>query len=329
MLATENELTMARETVRRFEDRFNRHRRYPWVFLTHTKFSAQFKELTSALTGGDAFYGQIPRENWSQPSWVDYHSMVSRQQDLLERGINDAMNMTKRHMWRFHSGLLARHELLAPYDFFWRVEPGIHLYCDMEIDPMLEMQRTGKKFAWSLSLRENQLSTPSVWKVLQNFKTTYPTLIPAVNDEEFIRDRDKDDYNDCFYGVQNSIGSFEFFRSEAYRTFFDFVDKQGVIYYERWTDAIVMTLGLSLLLPRSEILFLDELAWAHGPFHHCPIDEAFNQQRCICNPASNVDDSVLSCTAMWHGREQKKSKKETVVCQKNGKCILYVDISGR
>jgi alpha 1,2-mannosyltransferase len=44
------------------------------------------------------------------------------------------------------SGFLAQHELLDGYEFFWRVDPGLIVFCDLDDDPMLAMKHTGQKF---------------------------------------------------------------------------------------------------------------------------------------------------------------------------------------
>lgn len=35
---------------------------------------------------------------------------------------------------------MARHELLDPYEFFWRIDHGVEIHCDMDNDPMMVMK---------------------------------------------------------------------------------------------------------------------------------------------------------------------------------------------
>jgi len=49
-------------------------------------------------------------------------------------------------MCRFESGFFFKHELLKPYDYYWRVEPGIKLFCDVDYDPFLFMKDNNKKY---------------------------------------------------------------------------------------------------------------------------------------------------------------------------------------
>lgn len=37
-----------------------------------------------------------------------------------------------RHMCRFNSGFIHNQEVMRKYDWYWRVEPGIQFYCDVD-----------------------------------------------------------------------------------------------------------------------------------------------------------------------------------------------------
>lgn len=47
-------------------------------------------------------------------------------------------------MCRFQSGFFFRHPLTMDLEYYWRVEPGIKLYCDIDYDPFLFMQMNNK-----------------------------------------------------------------------------------------------------------------------------------------------------------------------------------------
>ena len=56
------------------------------------------------------------------------------------------------HMCRYFSGFFYHHPLLADVDYYWRIEPDVHYYCDLDYDPFVFMQQryglsTGHAFA--------------------------------------------------------------------------------------------------------------------------------------------------------------------------------------
>ena len=44
------------------------------------------------------------------------------------------------HMCRYYSGFFHLHPLLKEFDYYWRMEPDVHYYCDLDYDPFLYMQ---------------------------------------------------------------------------------------------------------------------------------------------------------------------------------------------
>ena len=49
-------------------------------------------------------------------------------------------------MCRFESGFFFRQEALKEYDYYWRVEPNIKLFCDLDYDPFVFMRDHNKTY---------------------------------------------------------------------------------------------------------------------------------------------------------------------------------------
>ncbi|KAF9582777.1 alpha 1,2-mannosyltransferase 2.4.1 [Lunasporangiospora selenospora] len=183
---TPGQLQKARETIRHMEDRFNRGRNYPWILLSPAPLSDRAKTLTKFLSNAPIYYSAIAKEHWRLPKWIDPSKVITNDYDLLKfKGLNRTELLT-RHRWRFTSGILASLDLMDEFEFFWRIEPGIEIFCDMNDDPMLEMKKSGQKFAFSTSWAQIESGLPSAWSTIQAFKNTHPDLLPEKNDEAFL-----------------------------------------------------------------------------------------------------------------------------------------------
>ncbi|KAF9145016.1 hypothetical protein BGX30_010675 [Mortierella sp. GBA39] len=387
VITSDEEVQEARETIRHIEDRFNRGRHYPWVILSpqplsdRTQILLQHIPSASRLTttnhgnseedveegeedGGTAAaaaitFGLIPREQWKFPRWIEALKVRNGDFSRLKLGLN-ATSVAVRQRRRYMSGFLAQHELLDGYEFFWRVDPGLIVFCDLDDDPMLAMKHAGQKFAWSVSAAVNEAGTPGAWSIIQKFKETYPDHIPQPNDESFITRESLAEFSACSYNVQNSIGSIEFFRSPEYTDYFNMIDKEGPIYYERWEDDTIITIGLSLLLPRSDIRFLKELGWGYSnggassgtgigvvplkgaaataaamgasskesatsQILYCPRNPEQNKV-CHCDRNWKAPRSHLSCTSFWMGLTTSPRRLQRRVCTPDGSCKVFVNI---
>lgn len=151
VFTSEEQIQDARQTVRDMEDRFNRGRNYPWVILSALPLTERSKILMAQLTKGTMAFGTVPKAHYRLPRDIDVSKSMARDRDLIFAGVNTKKTeISVRHRWRYLSGFLARHELLDGYEFFWRVDPALEIFCDIEDDPMLEMKKNGQKFGKGL-----------------------------------------------------------------------------------------------------------------------------------------------------------------------------------
>lgn len=86
------------------------------------------------------------------------------------------------------------------------------------------------------------------------------------------------------------IADLDFFRSNHYRTFFEFLDETGNFYYERWGDAPVHSIAVALFLPKHQIHFFSEIGYHHPPYQHCPEGSTHAEQSCECRFMDNFGE---------------------------------------
>jgi alpha 1,2-mannosyltransferase len=97
----------------------------------------------------------------------------------------------------------------------------------------------------------------------------------------------REELNICPVWSNFEIGDLDLWRSEAYSTFFDFLDQKGGFYYERWGDAPVHSIGAALFAKKEQIHFFNDIGYRHEPFQHCPQGDAHRRGKCWCDPTEN------------------------------------------
>lgn len=247
------------KSIRQVEDRFNHKFHYDWVFLNDKDFDERFKRITSALVSGKTKYARIPKEHWSYPEWIDQEKAAQVRADMKKKKVIYGDSESYRHMCRYESGFFFRESVLDEYDYYWRVEPGIQLFCDVDFDPFLFMKKNNKKYGFTLSLYEYIETIPTLWDSVRKFMKEHPEHIHPNNSLKFISDDDGLTYNKCHFWSNFEIGDLNFWRSKAYLDFFNRLDQDGGFFYERWGDAPVHSIAASLLLDKNDIHFFDEI----------------------------------------------------------------------
>lgn len=225
-LARNSDLWEMVKSIRTVEDRFNRNYHYDWVFLNDKPFDDEFIKITSALVSGETHYGVIPKEHWSYPEWIDQEKAKKVRQEMGEKKIIYGDSESYRHMCRYESGFFFRHPLMLNYEYYWRVEPSIELYCDVPLDPFRFMKENNKKYSFTLSLYEYYDTIPTLWDTTQKFVGEHPEHISSDNSMGFLSDDGGKTYNKCHFvcisfgitikGVANSIYSGPTSKSEAW-----------------------------------------------------------------------------------------------------------------
>ncbi|KAI2613801.1 glycosyltransferase family 15 protein [Hypoxylon fragiforme] len=295
-LARNSDVWEIARSIRQVEDRFNRRFNYDWVFLNDKPFDATFKKVTSSLVSGTTHYGEIPHEHWSFPDHIDQDKARKVREDMAQRKIIYGDSVSYRHMCRFESGFFFRQPLMQNYEWYWRVEPSIELFCDIHYDPFRFMAENKKKYSFVLSLYEYGETIPTLWDSVKKFIKNYPEHVVEGNSMGFLSDDGGDSYNNCHFWSNFEVGNLNWLRSKPYVDFFESLDNDGGFFYERWGDAPVHSIAAGLLLKKEEIHFFNDIAYYHVPFTHCPTGEKTRLDlRCHCNPKENFDWKGYSC----------------------------------
>ncbi|CAG8647934.1 24323_t:CDS:2, partial [Dentiscutata erythropus] len=205
------------------------------------------------MTNAKTEYGVIPKEHWNIPDDID-------------------MNLN---------------ELLKTYDYYWRVEPNVDFYCDIDFDPFVYMKENDIKYGFTLVPYESLAIIPTLWGTVKEFIRMYPNLIEDDSIFEFITDDHGKTYNLCQFWSNFEIADLNFWRSEAYTKLVNFLDKKGGFFYDRWGDAPIHTIAAALFLEKHQIRFFEEIGYHHGSLINCPKGNRL-QSKCRCDPVDSV-----------------------------------------
>ncbi|KAJ8078793.1 hypothetical protein PM082_013076 [Marasmius tenuissimus] len=152
LLARNGDLNGVASSMKQMEDRFNKKFKYPYVFLNEEPFSDEFKNLILAITDAEVKFGLIPREHWFQPDWIDEDKAKASRDDMVKNNVIYGGSVPYRNMCRFNSGFFFKHELLKDYKYYWRIEPDVKFFCDLDYDPFLIMEDQKKVYGFTISL---------------------------------------------------------------------------------------------------------------------------------------------------------------------------------
>ncbi|KAF9362060.1 alpha 1,2-mannosyltransferase 2.4.1 [Mortierella sp. NVP85] len=102
---------------------------------------------------------------------------------------------TNPHGLGINWGLLVQHEVMLPFDYYWRLEPDVKYSCDIDFDPFLYMQDGTKKYAFTISLYKYPETIQALRDTTKDFMAKYPRLLDKKNAIDLVSDDGGKTYN--------------------------------------------------------------------------------------------------------------------------------------
>lgn len=288
------------KTIRNFEEMFNRRFHYPYVFLNDVDFTDEFKTSILGAVSSPVEFGRLEPEEWEVPGWIDMKRVEERMKDMESRKVIYGGSLSYRKMCRFFSGFFYRNKLVQKYDYYWRIEPDVTFMCDIDYDPFTYLRENNKLYGFVITLREFMETIPTLFSETLKFVTSNLNTLRKADGNRFILNDDRS-YNGCHFWSNFEIASFSFFRNDTYQRFFDWLDRAGGFFYERWGDAPVHSIAAALFLDKSQTHFFSDIGYEHPPFQHCPA-EASMRAKCRCSVSNSLDLSSNSCLGLYMKR---------------------------
>lgn len=235
----------------------------------------------------------IPREHWDVPEHIDRKRMNESMLYLESLGIQYGSMLSYHQMCRYNSGVFPLHPALLKYRYYWRVEPYVHFYCDLPYDPFHYLADRDLIYGFVIALYDSAPTVASLWPTVLRFLASYfpsrgntenptskkhHTIIHPNSSIGFLTDAyyrplqnlGTSGYSTCHFWSNFEIGDLEFFRSETFQAYFRHLDEAGGFFYERWGDAPVHSIALSLFVDKKRIHWFRDIAYEHHPYFNCP-----------------------------------------------------------
>ncbi|KAG7090432.1 hypothetical protein E1B28_009551 [Marasmius oreades] len=295
MLAQPHRFDQAAVTLRSIENSFNRRLKYPYVvFMSEDELGQVTDEMrgrVDGITDGKVTFATLRKEEWDVPEHLD----KSRVEESLR---TIGFSMGYRSMCRFNSGLFYRHPALAKYDWIWRIDSDIEFHCDVNFDPIQRMIDAKALYGFIQIARDYTFVQPTLVETVSRFVANHSDMIPLDANLGFgwksPRSVQKlleghatnEDWIMSIMYNNFEISHRSVWESELYAKFFDYLDEAGGFFYERWGDAPVHSLGISMLLKKDQVMhFSNEMGYQHPANSGWSYGCARSSPLCTCNKA--------------------------------------------
>jgi len=148
------------------------------------------------------------------------------------------------------------------------------------------MELNDKTYGFVINIYDSPASIQTLWPTTQEYLALYPNSVHPNSAIEWLTDSTRrpvhnrlaNGYSTCHFWSNFEIGNLNFWRGERYQSYFDYLDRQGGFFYERWGDAPVHSVALGLFEDKSKI------HWFH---------DIGNQDPILWDRSTDVQDIII------------------------------------
>jgi mannosyltransferase len=278
ILAKNSDLKGVIHTMKQIEKKFNSKFNYPYVFLNDGNFNQLFKDKIKQLTNSKIYFEKIDPKIWNQPNWIDENLQNTNMKILKDQNIAYANKISYHNMCRFYSKNFYNHPRMKQFKYYWRFEPNTDYFCDINYDIFKFMELNNKIYGFTIALYDAHETIKSLWTTTLNFLKLNPSYLNSNAAIDFLTEdlqnpektKFTNGYSTCHFWSNFEIADMDFYRSKQYSDWIDYLENSGGFYYERWGDAPVHTLGVSLFADKNDIHWFRDIGYKHHPYINCP-----------------------------------------------------------
>lgn len=292
-------LTDITKTVTNIQSTFNYWLNYPWVFISATgdEFATMQTELEPLLANTPYQLETANKTFWEIPEWIDMGKLAQSRHIL--RTFPNGDSQYYRLLTRYFLGTFALEPFMSKFDWYWNLEPGMELTCDLDFDIFRFMQDDSKILGINGAQKSDQKRDDQLGDLVKGIMEKNKDMLAPDWIKNFVINKDAKEFEYRHYQfvTTNHIANLNFYRSKPYLKFFEIVDKKGGIFHHGWTIDYIQTTASALLTDKDRTKYLDFMGFNGNSYTVCPIDEdIYKINKCTCDPGA--DDTWGSQTVM-------------------------------
>lgn len=287
------------KTVKNIQSSFNYWLNYPWVFISATgdEFVDLKPDLESLLPNTPFQLETTSKTFWDIPAWIDMGKLAQSRHIL--RTFPNGDSQYYRLLTRYFTGLFASEPFMSKFDWYWNLEPGMELTCDLDFDVFRFMQDESKILGINGAQKSDKKRDDKLSDIIKDIIENKKDMLAPSWTKDFVLNKEAKDfeYNHYQFVTTNHIANLNFYRSKPYMKLFELIDKEGGIFHHGWTIDYIQTTASALLTDKDRTKYFDFIGFSGNSYSVCPIDEdVYKLNKCTCDPGA--DDTWGPSTVM-------------------------------
>ncbi|ELU15892.1 hypothetical protein CAPTEDRAFT_153870 [Capitella teleta] len=242
-LTQKSRLELLKKSLRHLDDNFNDHYQYP-VIIFHERELFAHRNKIRGFTRSVVYFQEITMER----------------PDFLKKDIKFHIpclsTISYRKMCRFHAKGVYESPIVQSLDFLFRLDDDSVITAPIRYDVFAFMRDRRLKYGYIWEHYDAMSCTTGLWEATSHFINVSKTTPGFFNEWR----RPKLYYNNF------EISHTSVWLSPGYKSYINYLDRLGGMFYHRWGDAPIKGLAVSMFLNRNQTHLFSDIGYTHNTF---------------------------------------------------------------
>jgi hypothetical protein len=222
------------------ETHFNNHFHYPVIIFHEHDFTTDHQEQIRSASTSDLYFQGV------------YFTIP----DFIQKPVPETFCGKKvgyRHMCRFQAKTLYEQPIVKHLDFIWRLDDDSFILSDINYDIFEFMSDHDIIYGYTIVTGDAPRCVTGLWNnaalyIQHRHLTT-----------EFFNEWPRP----SIYYNNFEVSAMKLWYSKEYQDYINMIDHTGGIYYNRWGDAPIKTIAVTMFVPRNKTHCFSDIRYRH------------------------------------------------------------------
>ena len=231
------------KSLKKLNKFFTRNFSYPIIIFHESDWNVTLTEKVRSSTDDEIFFQEVHFETpvyYSRP-------VPSNVGPLIQP-------YGYRHMCRFHAKTVYEQPIIQGFEYLFRLDDDSFIDSPVNYDIFLHMRKNNFIYGYHDIKVDGATYVRGLWEASNEFIRSRSIKPKYFNDWQYR----------CVYFTNFEISRTDFWLSKEYQDFINYIDQLGGMYFHRWGDAPIKTIGVAIFVPPKQVHHYSDIQYSHG-----------------------------------------------------------------
>ena len=236
------------DSLKALDTYFNNRFRYPVIIFHERNFNADHRAQVKNITTSNLYFQLV---EFKIPDFIIQPFPKSNCKNV---------SIGYKHMCRFHSLCVYEQPIMKQLEYIWRLDDDSFILSNINQDLFRFMSDNDLVYGYTFVTNDGRRCVQHLWKTASSYIREN-----HIKTQFFNKWTEPKMYYNNF-----EVSATKLWYSAEYNEYINMIDRAGGIYYNRWGDAPIKSIAVSMFVPENKTHCFCDVKYKHQKMHRNP-----------------------------------------------------------